>query len=289
MNQLAFMDYVYFPAMNTESGYHAYSAGDIPHKENMHTHDYCEIALIRSGAFSVMTENMHTFFQGPCLELFQKNNQHAHFNHSNTTYERYLLKLNQEIPSEVESLVATINRCAAKSVTLISLPMYRMNWLCSIMDHLKNMAEHEKIKPTDEQFLLPLRFLLEEIASICKNEPHAQLRFCETNILYVMTYIKENLTKKITLDTIAAYMHCGKTKLSTDFKKYTSMSIHQYIIKERLELSLKYLESDYTLSDIAVLCGFKDNSHYIRTFQKYYAVSPSQYKSILLKTNESNM
>ncbi len=278
MNKLTFMDYVHFPAVSTESGYHRYSAGDIPRKEYMHKHDFCEIALIRSGAFSVMTENMHTFFRGPCIELFQKNSPHAQFNHSDTAYERYILQLDHSIPAEMETLVSTINHCAIKSVTLISLPMYRMNWLYSIMDYLRGCAEHENVKPSDEQFLIPLRCLLEEIVAICKNQPHTALRFCETNILYVMTYISEHLTEKITIDAIADYMHCGKTKLSTDFKKYTSMSIHQYIIKERLDLSLKYLESEYSLADISVLCGFKDSSHYIRHFQKNFGVSPSQYR-----------
>ena len=280
MNKLSFLNYVYFPAVSTESGYHSYSAGDSPHKECMHVHDYCEVALVRSGTSSLMTENMHTCFQGPCIALFQKNCQHAQFNHSDTTYERYLLNLDHDIPPEMKSLVTTINHCATKSVTLISVPMYRMNWLYAIMDHLRYMVEQENVQQTDDQFLISLRFLLEEIASIFKNQPRASLRFCETNILYVTAFIKENLNKKLTLDVIAEYMHCGKTKLRKDFQKQTSMSIHQYIIKERLELSLQYLESEYSLSDIAVLCGFRDSSHYIRTFQKYYEVSPSQYKKI---------
>ena len=278
MSELTFMDYVYFPAVHTENGYHPYSAGEIPHKKYMHKHDFCEISLVRSGTFSVMTENMHTIFYGPCIELFQKNCPHAQFNYSDTTYERYILQLDHNIPAEMETLVSTINHCAVKSVTLISLPMYRMNWLYSVMEYLRTIAEQENVKPSDEQFLIPLRCLLEEIAAICKNQPHASLRFCETNILYVMTYIGEHLTEKITIDSIAEYMHCGKTKLSTDFKKYTSMSIHQYIIKERLALSLKYLELEYTLSDISVLCGFKDSSHYIRHFKKYYGTSPSLFR-----------
>lgn len=278
MDALNILEYIYCPVEINETGYHRCSVSNVPHKEYMHEHDYCEVVLIRSGKFSVMTEDMHTLSEGPCLELFRKNSRHAQFDHSNTAYERYLLRLNQRIPSELESLVSTVNHCAVKSVTLIPLPMYRINWLYAVMDHLRYMLEEEHVRVTEEQFLIPLRCLLEEIAALCKNQPKLPLRFCETNILYVLTYIKEHLTEKITVDTVAAYMHCGKTKLSTDFKKYTSMSIHQYIIKERLELSLKYLESEYTLSDIAVLCGFKDSSHYIHTFQKHYGFSPSQYR-----------
>ena len=124
-----------------------------------------------------------------------------------------------------------------------------------------------------------MRCLLEELISICKNQPSIPLRFTEINILYVLTYIQKHLTEKLTLEAIAEYMHCGKTKLSGDFRKYTSMSIHQYIVKERLTLSLEYLGSNYSISDVAALCGFRDSSHYIHTFQKVYGITPSQYRN----------
>lgn len=278
MNNLTCIHYIHCPAISNATGYHSCSAGDIPQKEFMHKHDYCEVALVRSGAFSVMSEDMHTVFHGPCLELFQKGSQHAQFDISNTTYERFLLRLDQSLPAELDSLIKTVNRCAVKSVTLIPLSMHRIDWLYQIMHHLKWLSENASITPTDEQFLIPMRCLLEEIISICRTEPSIPLRFSESNILYVLTYIQKHLTEKLTLETIAEYMHCGRTKLSTDFKKYTSMSIHQYIIKERLALSLKYLCSQYTLADIAVLCGFKDSAHYIHTFQKYYGINPTQYR-----------
>ncbi|MBE6570424.1 MAG: helix-turn-helix domain-containing protein [Ruminococcaceae bacterium] len=278
MNEHSCIEYVFCPSTTTVSGYHFYSTGNLPRKEFMHKHDYCELAFVRHGDFSVMSEDMHTFFHGPCLELFRKDSQHAQFDLSNTTYERFLLRLDRNIPSELESLVATINRCAVKTVTLIELPIYRMDWLYGIMHHLKHITEHENISFTDEQFLIPMRCLLEEIISICKNQMSVPLQFSELNILYVLTYIQEHLTEKISLESLAAYMHCGKTKLSEDFRKSTSMSVHQYILKERLALSLQYLESKYSISDIAVLCGFKDSSHYIHTFKKHYGMTPSQFK-----------
>ena len=166
MNNLTCIHYIHCPAISNATGYHSCSAGDIPQKEFMHKHDYCEVTLVRSGAFSVMSEDMHTVFHGPCLELFQKGSQHAQFDISNTTYERFLLRLDQSLPAELDSLIETVNRCAVKSVTLIPLSMNRIDWLYQIMHHLKWLSENASITPTDEQFLIPMRCLLEEIISI---------------------------------------------------------------------------------------------------------------------------
>ena len=278
MNGIPFIHYAYYPSVGNAAGYHPCSNGDIPRKEFMHIHDYCEVALVRSGEFSVMSEDMHTFFHGPCLELFRKNSPHAQFDISNTTYERYLLRLSHSLPSELEPFVAGINRCAIKSITLIPLEQHRIDWLYNIMQHIEYMLNQEDVAPTEERFLIPFRCLLEEITAICKQQSGIPLQPCETNIFYVLTYIKDHLTEKITVNTIADYMHCGKTKLSTDFRKYTSMTVHQYIIKERLELSLNYLKSQYSIADIANTCGFNDSSHYIHTFQNFYGISPTQYR-----------
>ena len=278
MDENTFLEYAYFPALADGATYHPCSNGSLPRKEFMHKHDYCEIALVRSGEFSVMTEDMHTTFHGPCLEIFQSDSFHAQFDNSATTYERYLLFLNHTIPPELDALVSTIHHNVVRSVTLIPLSVQHMDWLYSIVRYLEYLYHHEKIDISDDRSLIPLRCLLEEIISLCKNEQHVPLRFNETNIPYVLTYIQSHLTDKLTLDEIAEYLHCSKTKLCTDFKKYTSMSIHQYIMKARLELSLKYLKSEYALSDVALLSGFHDSSHYIHSFQKYYGLNPSQYR-----------
>jgi AraC-like DNA-binding protein len=248
----------------------------------MHLHDYCELALVRSGEFTVMSEDMQMTFAGPCLEMFRKNCLHAQFDKSHTTYERYLIRLDSSIPALLEPLVHQISRSAVSTITVIPLSAEEMDWLAQIMNHLNRLAE-EGAAAAEERFIIPLRCLLEEINRICKDQQSIPAEFGELNILYVLSYIREHLTEKLTLDAIAAYMHCGKTKLSTAFRKYTGMSVHQYIIEERLELSLDYMKKDYNLSDIAALCGFSDSAHYIRTFQKVYGETPARYREMQMQ------
>lgn len=279
MHEIPFLDYIYCPPSAEESGYHFCPAGTVPRKESMHRHDYCEIALVRSGEFTVMSEDMQVTLAGPCLEMFRKNSLHAQFDMSHTVYERYLLRLDTTIPRLLEPLVRQISRSMVNGITLIPLSAVRMDWLYQLMDHLNTLAEREGVAVTEERFLIPLRCLLEEINCICKSQESIPADDGGLNILYVMSYMQEHLTEKLSLDTIAAYMHCGKTKLSTAFRKYTGRTVHQYLVEERLALSLRYLKKEYPISDVAELCGFCDSAHYVRTFQKYYGVTPARYRA----------
>lgn len=279
MHDIPFLEYIYCPPSTEGSGYHFCPAGTVPRKESMHRHDYCEIALVRSGEFTVMSEDMQATLAGPCLEMFRKNSLHAQFDMSHTVYERYLLRLDATIPRPLEPLVQQISRSAVNGITLIPLSAEQMDWLYQLMDHLNTLAEREGVAVTEERFLIPLRCLLEEINCICKSRESVPADYGELNILYALSYMQEHLTEKLSLDAIAAYMHCGKTKLATAFRKYTGRTVHQYLVEERLALSLRYLKKEYPISDVAELCGFCDSAHYVRTFQKYYGVTPARYRA----------
>lgn len=278
MNEIPFLEYIYCPPSSEEAEYHFCPAGTVPRRESMHMHDYCEIALVRSGEFTVMSEDMQATFAGPCLELFRKNSFHAQFDKSQTVYERYLLRLDGTIPRPLEPVARQISRSAVNGITLIPLSAEQMDWLYQLMDHLCAMVARDGGAVTEERFLIPLRCLLEEINCICKNQQSIPAAYGELNILYALSYMQEHLTEKLSLDAIAAYMHCGKTKLATAFRKYTGRTVHQYLVEERLALSLRYLKKDYPISDVAELCGFCDSAHFIRTFQKYYGVTPARYR-----------
>ena len=278
MNNLPFVEYAHYLPSNTAADYHPCSVGNTPRKEFMHKHDYCEIALVRSGEFSLMSESLNTEFRGPCLIIFQKGSLHAQLDYSHTVYERYLLLLTHHIPPVFAPIIKQINNSITMAITVIPLTEVQINWLYAILDHMRILFQQEKISYMDERFEIPLRCLLEEIRCLIQSQPNASLDFCHLNVQYALSYINEHIQEKLTIETLAAYMHCGKTKFNEDFKKYTGKSVHRYIVEERLALSKKYLKKDYPMSSIASMCGFRDSAHYIKTFQKYFSITPAQYR-----------
>jgi hypothetical protein len=73
--------------------------------------------------------------------------------------------------------------------------------------------------------------------------------------------------------------------LSREFSKYfDDLSFGEYIRKLRIEKAIELLRSStYSLSEIAYLTGFSDQSHFTRIFKKHTGMQPSVYKKVAIK------
>jgi len=73
--------------------------------------------------------------------------------------------------------------------------------------------------------------------------------------------------------------------ISREFSKYfDNLSFGDYIRKQRIEKAIDYLNnSAYSLTKIAYLTGFSDQSHFTRIFKKHTGKSPSAYRKSISK------
>lgn len=73
--------------------------------------------------------------------------------------------------------------------------------------------------------------------------------------------------------------------LSREFSKYfDDLSFGDYIRKLRIDKAVLLLSTtDHSLTEIAYLTGFSDQSHFTRIFKKHTGKSPSAYKKGLIK------
>ena len=99
----------------------------------------------------------------------------------------------------------------------------------------------------------------------------------------LITYIENNLTKPFTLEDIAAEFYVSKYHISHLVKDNLGISLHQYILKKRLELFKDYLRETGDLQEAYQKCGFTEYSVFFRAFKKEYGISPSSYKRIIEK------
>lgn len=72
--------------------------------------------------------------------------------------------------------------------------------------------------------------------------------------------------------------------LCREFKKYTHITLLEYMTKLRMEYALSLVENtDYDILNISNIVGYNSLSHFIRKFQQYYGQSPGK----LRKTRQS--
>lgn len=93
--------------------------------------------------------------------------------------------------------------------------------------------------------------------------------------------IEQRYTEKITLAELANTVGLGVHHFCRSFKQVTGKTTTEYINNMRLKKSIYYLkQTDCNITEIALMCGFENVSYFSRTFKKYYAASPSQYRKL---------
>lgn len=94
-----------------------------------------------------------------------------------------------------------------------------------------------------------------------------------------MAYVKENYDKKITLDELAGRVYLSRSYLCSIFKESVGTSIVSYINRIRIQKSRQLLsDRSLSLSQVAIQCGFVDQSYFTKMFKREMGVSPKQYR-----------
>ena len=94
------------------------------------------------------------------------------------------------------------------------------------------------------------------------------------------SFIRENLTRRISLKEIAAVAGLSAPYFSTIFKEEMGENLSRYVNRLRVEKASRLLlETSLTLSDIAGECCFEDQSWFSKIFKSFTGISPGKFRS----------
>ena len=95
----------------------------------------------------------------------------------------------------------------------------------------------------------------------------------------IKEYIDLNFENKITLANLSQKMHCCTVTLTECFRKEYHTSIMQYVMQKRMEHALALLdETELSITDISIRCGFKDVEYFSRTFKNLHGMPPTLWR-----------
>ncbi|MET3115422.1 hypothetical protein AAKU52_003171 [Pedobacter sp. CG_S7] len=94
-----------------------------------------------------------------------------------------------------------------------------------------------------------------------------------------------DINLSLSLKEVSEELNVHPAYLSREFSRhFDDLSFGEYIRKLRIEKAMKLMDTtNHSLTEIAYLTGFSDQSHFTRIFKKQKGQSPSDYKKILLK------
>jgi len=85
--------------------------------------------------------------------------------------------------------------------------------------------------------------------------------------------------ERLTLEQLASIAAVHPVHLAQTFRVVYSCSIGEYVRKLRVTRAADELaHTDQTLAEIAIGCGFYDQSHFHRVFKKHVKITPAQYR-----------
>ncbi|MBF4505458.1 chromate resistance protein [Flavobacterium sp. JLP] len=89
------------------------------------------------------------------------------------------------------------------------------------------------------------------------------------------------------LKKISNDLELNPSYLSREFSKYfEDLNFGEYVRKLRIEKAINLIQnSTYTLTEIAYMTGFSDQSHFTRIFKLHTGNNPSSYRKNALKSN----
>ncbi|MBK4987686.1 helix-turn-helix domain-containing protein [Pseudomonas sp. S37] len=102
--------------------------------------------------------------------------------------------------------------------------------------------------------------------------PHSGIR-------ELQIWILQNLSRDLTLETLASQANMSTRNLRRVFQRQTESSPSEFIERARLERARRLLaDEDVALKRIAAQCGFGSEEHMRRVFQRHLGVTPKAYR-----------
>jgi len=234
-----------------------------------HTHDVCELLFLRKGTPKYTVEGKTYKLSKNTLIFSRPGDRHMiHFDYSGP-YERYnILYDEKKVPFD-------LYRKIPPKLDIINFDGNSI--VCELFKKLDYYSEHfegEKLGRIMKSFVEELFFNI-SIAVDENNAADHSSASANPFITAALTYIEENLTSSITIDSICEELYITKSHLHHLFISHLQISPKKYILSKRLNLARKAIRSGQKPIEACMQSGFSDYSTFYRDYRNFFGHCPS--------------
>ena len=136
-------------------------------------------------------------------------------------------------------------------------------------------------KPNEQLLLLKFEEL---ILSLFSNSKHKDLTdyfisLCQDRAYHMSTVMEENFAYNLKMEDYAQLCHMSLSAFKKAFKQKYHTTPAAWLKQRKLELARsQVVNTNLSISQISLECGFEDTSHFIRVFKQEYHFTPLQYR-----------
>lgn len=248
-----------------------------------HSHPYYEVYFFLNGDVTYVVDGKEYSLQhGDYLLIPPGIKHHPIFHSTGKTYQRFVLWISR---SYYETMCSRCQDFSYSFTYVLQQKHYRFRTdfvtFQDIQGRLLDLIEEIRGSKAFHQLnsqLMIHSFLL-FLNRITYNMIH-QVPAAYENVLYlnICDYINNHLNEDLSLDHLASFFYASKYHISHIFKDNMGISLHQYILKKRLQASKNGILSGASLGELCHQYGFSDYTSFYRAFKKEFGVSPREFR-----------
>lgn len=178
--------------------------------------------------------------------------------------------------------VVPLLKCSELSFIMLNVDN---NWKSKCIELLKKiyLISHEE----EFAFELHIRNYICEIwlllvtntQNTIRNEVHQGPSKNQQRIKQMIMFIHHHYHEPMTLSDIATAAHISKSECYRCFLTSIGMKPFEYVIECRIENASRFLvETEMTITDVALACGFNSTSYFGMMFKKHTGTTPLKFR-----------
>lgn len=249
----------------------------------VHEHDYYEFYMFLEGNVSMqMDKKMHLLKYGDLVVIPPHRKHRAVIHDQKKPYRRFVFWISKDFFAGLQELsedytyIMRYSREQDRFVFHVDDILFN-----SLQTKVLRLIEEMKTKRfahmayisvcVQDLILMMNRMVYEQNHPTGESEDHSLSQ-------KVLFYIEEHLEEPLTLEQLARQFYVSKYHISHIFKDNFGLSVHQYIIKKRLEACREAMLGNVGIAEICQNYGFGEYSSFYRAFKKEFGISPRDFQ-----------
>ena len=238
------------------------------------------VVFICSGTWDVSLENMEFALREGSVLLKNAQEKVSLFPcRSNKDYTAFVIGIWGRIPkpkdgAECYDLYSVLegrprgayNICSSQKVSELGIRMVAWN--------LMTLKWYDFKSPTKRDLIVEWTYFL--LFTLRKSLPDV-FRESESPVHKILAYVNDHIDEELSAKELGKRFFLSPNHLNAIFKKETGVSLHQYIINQRVKMANNLMDQGLSVTEIASCVGYKSYQGFYQAYQQVMNMSPAEY------------
>ena len=227
-----------------------------------HDHELASLCVVLAGTYDERVGSRQRTYRDNTVVLHPDGEHHNDSHHSKV----------QLLSVEVESSrLASLREAVPVLVESADHAGGKIAWLGAAL-------AREFHNPEAVSALVIESLVLEILVESCRRVGHSEGR-APRWLVRAQEFLRAHFTRPVTLAEIASAAGVHPAHLTRSFRQHYGHTVGSHVRQLRLEAARSQLgNTQRTLAEVAVACGFSDQSHLTRLFHAAYGITPARFR-----------